>query len=124
MAPTPPPATTINDHQEYEVKQILDQCTWFHHQEFLIKWKGYPDHDATWEPEAHLKNAAELIQDFTASRMLLEGRGSNVMVLHVAKPSGADRGIVIGGPVDTWQNLSAGIGGTVDNEAQLGRHSS
>src|SRR3954466_13496166 len=117
MAPTPPPATTIDDHQEYEVEQILDQRTQFHHQEFLVKWKGYLDHDATWEPEAHLKNAAELIQEFTASRMLLEGRGSNVMVLHVADPSGADCGIVNGGLVETWQNLSAGIGGTVDNKA-------
>ena len=45
------------------------------------------------------------------------------MVLHVAKPLGADRGTVNGGPAETWQNLSAGIGGTVDNEAQLGRHS-
>ena len=32
--------------------------------EFLIKWKGYPTYDATWEPEPHLESAPEILQDY------------------------------------------------------------
>ena len=77
----PPPAITIDDHQEYEVEQIMDQCIRYRRKEFLVKWVGHPEHDATWEPEINLQNAQTSIQEFIASRMLLEGRGSNVMVL-------------------------------------------
>ena len=80
----PPPAITVNDHVEYEVENILDHRTRHHCKEFLVKWTGYPKHDATWEPENHLQNAENAIQDYLASRMLLEGEGSNVMGLHVS----------------------------------------
>ena len=32
--------------------------------EYLVKWKGYADYDATWEPVENLKNAEEVIADF------------------------------------------------------------
>ena len=46
---------------EYGVKTILHSCKRQHnrHQwvEYLIKWKDYPIHEATWEPTDHLANA-------------------------------------------------------------------
>jgi hypothetical protein len=36
--------------------------------EFLVKWKGYPEWEMTWEPEAGLKQAKEAVQRFLASR--------------------------------------------------------
>jgi hypothetical protein len=40
---------------------------------------GYPEHDATWEPEANLANATEILRRFRASRSMPEGGGSDVM---------------------------------------------
>jgi hypothetical protein len=123
----PPPAITIEDHQEYEVEQILDQRTRFRRQEFLVKWVGYPDHDATWEPESNLKNAAESIQEFLASRTLLEGRGSNVMVLHdggtvrgTVRDGGTVSGTAHDGTVNsgTVRGTVGEIGGTVGGTAE------
>ena len=34
------------------------------HEEFLVKWKGTPDYNATWEPQAHLMNVHETLEDF------------------------------------------------------------
>ena len=51
------------------------------------------EHDATWEPEDHLHNSKEMVQDYLASRTMPEGGGSNVMGLHVAQ-SGVSLGEV------------------------------
>ena len=32
--------------------------------EYLVFWKGYPAHEATWEPEANVKNAPEKIAEY------------------------------------------------------------
>ena len=32
--------------------------------EYLVKWAGYPQEEATWEPEGNLANAEELMQEF------------------------------------------------------------
>src|SRR3954454_10081906 len=66
--PLPPPAVTIDDHLEYEVEAILDQRTHRRSLEYLVKWVGYPEHDASWEPRSNLANATDLITDFEASR--------------------------------------------------------
>jgi len=32
--------------------------------QFLLKWKGYPLDEASWEPEENVKNSPDLIADF------------------------------------------------------------
>lgn len=63
-----PPIITANREFEFEVETILDKRINKKGQkekvEYLIKWKGYPEHDSTWEPLVNLKNALELIQEF------------------------------------------------------------
>jgi hypothetical protein len=92
----PPPAVTINDHLEYEVEYILDHRMRHRHKEFLVKWLGYPEHDATWEPEPNLQNSKDAIQDYVALRTMLKGEGSNVMGLHVSEAQlAAQQGVLV-----------------------------
>lgn len=66
----PPPPVDTDDVEVFEVEEILDKRVrrFGHGQrtEYLVKWLGYPLHDATWEPEANVRNARELVQDYEA----------------------------------------------------------
>jgi len=75
----PPPPVTIDDATEYVVEKILDHRTRRHRTEYLVKWDGYPDYDASWEPQEHLANAPEILRAYKASRRRPEGGGSIVM---------------------------------------------
>jgi Chromo (CHRromatin Organisation MOdifier) domain len=45
------PLDLIDGEEEYEVEQICAHWTWGQHKtlQYLIKWKGYPESDNTWE---------------------------------------------------------------------------
>jgi transposase InsO family protein len=58
------PPLLVDDFVEYEVQRILDKRKTGRKVEYLVQWKGYPLHEATWEPVANLQNSKELIQDF------------------------------------------------------------
>jgi transposase InsO family protein len=63
-----PPAIDVQGAPEFEVEQILKSRTRGGHTEYLVLWKGYPMHEATWEPEDHLDHAEEAIADFELSQ--------------------------------------------------------
>jgi hypothetical protein len=66
--PPIPLIETVEGTIEYEVERILDmrQVRKGRRQirQFLVKWKGYPEYESTWEPEDNLNNAKEAIEDY------------------------------------------------------------
>jgi hypothetical protein len=65
--PEPPP-DLIEGEDEYEVDSIRDHRKRSKAQQYLVKWKGYSDE--TWEPEANLKNASEILKILRQSSKL------------------------------------------------------
>ena len=60
-----PPPDLIEDAKEYKVKAIANHRHFGHKRQlqYLIKWKGYPDADNTWESADHI-HAPTLIQTY------------------------------------------------------------
>ena len=50
----PPPATVIDNNEEFEAEAIIKMRTRYGKTQYLVKWKGYHDEDSTWEPPEHL----------------------------------------------------------------------
>ena len=48
ITPSPSPII-INDEEEYEVEEILDKRKHYSKIQYLIKWKGYPLSEVSWE---------------------------------------------------------------------------
>jgi hypothetical protein len=64
LPPPPPPAVEVEGQLEYEVEQILDTRDRRHKIQYLVKWLGYPQEEATWEPFENVKNSPELLREF------------------------------------------------------------
>src|SRR6266487_6731015 len=60
----PSPIENVLQQDEYEVEDVLDKRTIRKKMQYLIKWKGYSLHDATWEPREHLENAQDAVNRF------------------------------------------------------------
>src|SRR5215212_10026170 len=59
-----PPAVLVDDHEEFEIEQILACRSHWRQIEYLVKWVGYLEYDASWEPESNLDNTKDAIADF------------------------------------------------------------
>jgi transposase InsO family protein len=55
---------------EYEVEAIIDHAVQGRQHKYLIKWKGYPSEENTWEPISNLKNSQQLLQQFHQGRQM------------------------------------------------------
>jgi hypothetical protein len=66
--PTTPLQTSFHyepeEEYEFEVEKILNQRGNQHSREYLIKWKGYPDTENSWEPKGNLGNCQQKIQEY------------------------------------------------------------
>ncbi len=51
---------------DYEVESILEERCEARRTQFLVKWKGWPISDATWEDEASLSDAPEVVRKWRA----------------------------------------------------------
>ena len=61
----PPPLSVIVDNDvEYEVEEILDSKISHKRLFYLVKWKGYPILDNSWELASHVTNCKDLIAKF------------------------------------------------------------
>jgi hypothetical protein len=62
---TRPPPDLIDGEEEYEVEKILDmkQKGQGRKMHYLIKWKGYPTVDNSWEPAENVQ-AKDLIKEY------------------------------------------------------------
>jgi hypothetical protein len=64
-ASRPPPAATLdNGAPAWEVEHILGKRGSGARTRYLVKWLGYPNWEATWEPPANLDGARDAIADF------------------------------------------------------------
>ncbi len=63
---TRPAPDLIDGEEEYEVEEVQQVRRQGRGRKlhYLIKWKGFPMSDSTWEPVEHLKHTPKLITDF------------------------------------------------------------
>ena len=69
----PEPIAQPNDGApDWEVERILDHRRQGRHKvlQYLILWKGYPVHEATWEPVEQLDGALELVVDYNTRKKI------------------------------------------------------
>lgn len=77
--------TSVNgvaSEEVYEVEAIrdsgIDDKTKAH--KFLVKWKGYPESENTWEPRSNLEGAGELVREFEKSQKKTKAANAAVKV--------------------------------------------
>ena len=64
-----PPPVLVDGEEKYEVEAIINKRMRKYGRgrervEYLVLWKGYPAHEATWLPLSALKQAKEAIQSY------------------------------------------------------------
>ena len=76
-----PPPDLVDGEEEFEVEQILNikQIGQGHKMHYLVKWKGYPPSNNSWELERNLK-VDELIAKFKQSSKPKKTKGKKVFI--------------------------------------------
>jgi ribosomal protein L21E len=64
-----PPPELVGEHLEYEVEGILKSRNLKNKgKEYLVKWRGYHEKEATWVAAKDMVNAKELVENFEKNR--------------------------------------------------------
>jgi hypothetical protein len=67
----------INNEEQYEVEAITAHKRVRGKLRFLVKWKGYPSSENTWQTEEDLKDASETLKAYIAQYLYNENRSSS-----------------------------------------------
>src|SRR5438876_5414863 len=62
-----PPPDLIDDKEEYEVESILDHKHGKRQRQYLVKWKGYPLSETSWQSRSDLRHARDVVLAYEAS---------------------------------------------------------
>ena len=65
-----PPPDIINEEEEWEVERIESHRKQGKGYKYLIKWKGYPSSENSWEPKSNLANASDILREYHQLRKL------------------------------------------------------
>ncbi|HYX50369.1 MAG TPA: chromo domain-containing protein [Ktedonobacteraceae bacterium] len=60
----PPKPEIIEQHEEWEIEAIRAKRVRYRRVEYLVKWKGFGEHDNTWIPARNMEHAQELIEEY------------------------------------------------------------
>jgi len=58
--PPRPGPVIVDGEEEFVVEKILETREWRRKTQYLVKWKGYPRNEATWEPASNVENTEAL----------------------------------------------------------------
>ena len=79
----PPSPIVVDGEEEFEVEAILRHKGSGARRLYQVLWKGYPITEASWEPESHLRNAPQILEEYlrrvaaeTSVRRRQRNRGS------------------------------------------------
>ena len=61
---SPPAAIEIEGQEEFEVEAIIRHRGKGNKRKYLVAWKGFELHEATWEPKANLSNCQDLLAEY------------------------------------------------------------
>ena len=60
----PPSPIVVDGKEEFEVEAILRHKGSGTQRLYQVLWKGYPITEASWEPESHLRNAPQILEEY------------------------------------------------------------
>ncbi|KAF7116923.1 hypothetical protein CNMCM5793_005553 [Aspergillus hiratsukae] len=62
--PAKPQPIIVDGEEEWEVERILADRTIRGQKQYLVKWKGWPSYENSWQTKDDLKNAQEALDDY------------------------------------------------------------
>ena len=60
----PPSSIVVDGEEEFVVEAILRHKGTGAQRLYQVLWKGYPITEASWEPESHLRNTPQILEDY------------------------------------------------------------
>ena len=63
-----PAPDLIEDEEQYEVEAVVDSRRHRGKDQYLVKWKGYPTSENTWQSADDLANAQEALEEYNKQR--------------------------------------------------------